>query len=246
MLSPGAHRHRHANKRRRKHRGRHRAHARSAVHLSRLILATSLAGGAAIFTTSGLTAPADPPQKLNDLSVGLEDRALAEQELTRSLERNQTPSPSASPSPTLTGPPPPVAGLTEAQMNNAWIIVQVGRQMGLPDRALIIAIATALQESGLYNNASEAVPESLKYPHEGTSVDHDSVGVFQQRPSMGWGSVADLMKPAYQAGKFFAKLVKLDYMNMSVASAAQAVQVSAFPSAYAKHESRATQIVDAF
>ena len=54
------------------------------------------------------------------------------------------------------------------------------------------------------------------------------------------------MKPAYQAGNFFAKLVKIDYMHMSVASAAQAVQVSAYPSAYAKHESRATQIVNAF
>jgi hypothetical protein len=213
-----------------------------------LIIAASLVGGAAIFTTSGLGNPVDPPQKLNDLSVGLEDRALAEKELTRSLERDLTasPSPSPSPSPTPTGPPPPVAGLTEVQMKNAWIVVQVGRQMGLPDRALQIAIATALQESGLYNNASEAVPASLNYPHEGTSVDHDSIGIFQQRPSMGWGSVENLMKPAYQAGNFFAKLVKLDYMNMSLASAAQAVQVSAFPSAYAKHESRAIEIVNAF
>src|SRR5512139_799688 len=170
MLSPGARRHRHANKRRRHHRGRHRAHARSAVHLPRLILAASLVGGAAIFTTSGLGAPVDPPQKLNDLAVGLEDRTLAENELSRSLERDLTASPSPSPSPTPTGPPPPVAGLTEVQMKNAWIIVQVGRQLGLPDRALVIAIATALQESGLYNNASEAVPQSLNYPHEGTSV----------------------------------------------------------------------------
>lgn len=131
-------------------------------------------------------------------------------------------------------------------MKNAWIIVQVGREMGLPDRALEIGIATALQESGLHNNASYAVPESLDYPHEGTSTDHDSVGVFQQRPSMGWGSVEDLMKPAYQAGKFFAKLAKLDYMNMSLAQAAQAVQISAFPNAYAKHESRAIEIVKAF
>ncbi len=139
-----------------------------------------------------------------------------------------------------------MAGLTEAQMRNAWIIVQVGRQRGLPDKALVIAIATALQEAGLYNNASEAVPESLKYPHEGTSVDHDSIGVFQQRPSMGWGTVANLMNPAYQAGNFFAKLVTFDYMNMSVAAAAQRVQVSAYPSAYAKHESRAIEIVNAF
>jgi hypothetical protein len=219
------------------------------VHLPRLVLAASLIGSAAIFTSSGLAAPVDPAQTNSDLAAGLEDRALAEKELTRSLDR-EAPivevSPTAVPSPAPTGPPAPVAGLTEVQMNNAWIIVRVGRSRGLPDRALVVGIATALQESGLYNNASEAVPESLDYPHEGTSVDHDSVGIFQQRPSMGWGSVEDLMQPAYQAGKFFDKLVKLDYENMSIASAAQAVQVSAYPSAYAKHESRAIEIVNAF
>jgi hypothetical protein len=106
-------------------------------------------------------------------------------------------------------------------------------------------VATAMQESNLHNNASQAVPESLNYPHEGTSVDHDSIGVFQQRPSSGWGTVANLMRPAYQAEKFFAKPVKLDWENMSLTEAAQAVQVSAYPNAYAKHESRATTIVDA-
>jgi hypothetical protein len=212
-----------------------------------LLLAASLVGSATILSTSGLTAPVDPV-KTSDLAAGLEDREYAEKEASRSLARDAVieVSPSPSPSPTPTGPPPPVAGLTEVQMKNAYIIVQVGRSMGLPDRALVIAIATALQESGMYNNASEAVPESLKYPHEGTSVDHDSIGVFQQRPSMGWGSVADLMKPEYQARNFFARLVKLDWANMSVAGAAQAVQVSAYPGAYAKHESRAAAIVDAF
>jgi hypothetical protein len=221
------------------------------VHLPRLILAASLVGSATFFTTSGLTGPVDP-LKSPDLAAGLEDRDFADNEISRSLERDAvvevspSASPAPSPSPTRTGPPPPVAGLTEVQMKNAYVIVQVGRSMGLPDRALVIGIATALQESGMYNNASEAVPESLKYPHEGTSVDHDSIGVFQQRPSMGWGSVADLMKPEYQARNFFAKLIKINWQNMSVAQAAQAVQVSAYPSAYAKHESRATTIVDAF
>jgi hypothetical protein len=202
-------------------------------------------GSATFFTASGLTAPAEPA-KTPDLAAGLEDRAFAENETSRSLDRETVIDVSPSPSPTRTGPPPPVAGLSEVQMKNAAIIVQVGRSMGLPDRALVIGIATALQESDLHNAASEAVPASLKYPHEGTSVDHDSIGLFQQRPSMGWGSVADLMRPEYQARRFFTKLIQIDWPNMSVARAAQAVQVSAYPSAYAKHESRATAIVDAF
>jgi hypothetical protein len=89
------------------------------------------------------------------------------------------------------------------------------------------------------------VPESFDYPHEGEGSDHDSVGLFQQRPSQGWGSVADLMQPAYQAQKFFERLSRLDFDNMALTEAAQAVQISAYPYAYAKHESRATTIVDA-
>jgi hypothetical protein len=141
--------------------------------------------------------------------------------------------------------PVPVAGLSQVQMHNAGIIVEVAKTMNLPREAMIIGVATAMQESDLHNNASEAVPESLDYPHEGTSVDHDSIGLFQQRPSSGWGTVANLMRPAYQTEKFFAKLIKLDWQSMSLAEAAQAVQVSAYPGAYAKHESRATTVVDA-
>ena len=181
----------------------------------------------------------------------MDDRAFAEQESSRSGERapvSPSPSPSSipSPSPAVKLPPAPVAGLSQVQMDNAGTIVQVARTMGLSRRAMIIGVATAMQESNLHNTASEAVPESLNYPHQGTSVDHDSIGVFQQRPSSGWGTVANLMRPAYQAEKFFTKLAKLDWENMSLTEAAQAVQVSAYPNAYAKHESRATTIVDAF
>jgi hypothetical protein len=208
-----------------------------------------LVGTAAVLTTGALASPVDPGIS-KDLSLDMDDRAFAEQESSRSGERAPvSPSassiPSPSPSPTVKAPPTPVAGLSQAQMNNAAIIVEVARSMSLPRRAMIIGVATAMQESNLHNNASEAVPESLNYPHEGTSVDHDSIGVFQQRPSSGWGTVANLMRPAYQAEKFFAKLVKLDWENMSLTEAAQAVQVSAYPNAYAKHESRATTIVDA-
>jgi hypothetical protein len=150
-------------------------------------------------------------------------------------------SPSAAPK-----PPVPVAGLDRAQMANAAAIVAVGKGRRLPRRALVIAIATALQESDLRNVASPAVPESLEYPHQGEEVDHDSVGVFQQRPSQGWGTVAQLMDPGYSAGLFFDRLVLVpDWADLSLTAAAQAVQRSAFPDAYAKHESVATQVVSA-
>ena len=241
MLSPGAHR-----RRKRAHNGRHRVRKRSAVRLPRLILAASLLGSAAVLGTAGLAPQVDPGVN-KDLTLEIDDRAFAEEELSRSAERaSASPSPSAIPSPTAKVPPAPVAGLSQVQMHNAGIIVEVAKAMNLPRRAMIIGVATAMQESNLHNNASEAVPESLNYPHEGTSVDHDSIGVFQQRPSSGWGTVANLMRPAYQAEKFFAKLIKLDWQNMSLTEAAQAVQISAYPNAYAKHESRATTIVDAW
>jgi hypothetical protein len=139
-----------------------------------------------------------------------------------------------------------VAGLDQVAMNNAAIIVGVGVRRGLPRRALVVAIATALQESRLYNYASGNVPESLRYPHQAVGYDHDSVGLFQQRPSQGWGAVAQLMNPAYAAGLFYDRLVRVaGWESMSVAAAAQAVQVSAFPSAYEQHRNRAEQIVGA-
>lgn len=103
-----------------------------------------------------------------------------------------------------------------------------------------------MQESNLYNLANPALPESLDYPNQGTGYDYDSVGLFQQRTSSGWGAVADLMRPAYAAQAFFEALLQIPgWQQMSVSGAAQAVQVSAFPDAYAQHESRATTIVAA-
>lgn len=211
-------------------------------------------GSAAVLTQSGMApTPTDPLQSADVASLLSERTQLTdEQALARSFQRTPAPPP-PSPSPEATTAakaavpqvPTPVAGLKQAQMNNAATIVRVGQSLGLPRRALIIGVATAMQESNLYNVASSAVPASFNYPHEGTSVDHDSVGLFQQRPSQGWGTVADLMKPAYQAGKFFSRLVEHDWENMSLTAAAQAVQRSAYPNAYAKHESRATTIVDA-
>ena len=139
-----------------------------------------------------------------------------------------------------------MAGLTRAQMDNAQIITTVGQRLKVPRPGLVVAVATALQESNLYNLANETLPESKSYPHQGTGWDHDSVGLFQQRTSSGWGSVRDLMRPAYAAEKFYRALLEVPgWQGLSVTSAAQAVQVSAYPDAYAKHESRAKLIVAA-
>ena len=143
-------------------------------------------------------------------------------------------------------PPTPVAGLNQAQTINAYIIVEVSKQMQLPKRAAVVAIATSLQETNLRNLANPKVASSLKYPHEGTGSNYDSIGLFQQRPSQGWGTVAQLMDPSQSAARFYAKLVKVaGWESLSVAGAAQAVQRSAFPSAYAKHATHAQEIVDA-
>jgi hypothetical protein len=142
--------------------------------------------------------------------------------------------------------PTPVAGLNQAQMDNALRIVQAGQAMGLPERAYVIAVATAMQESNLYNLASTRIAESYDYWHEGSGSDHDSVGLFQQRASTGWGRVRDLMDPHYAAAAFYRALVRVPgWDSMPLTRAAQRVQVSAYPNAYAKHEPRAQAVVAA-
>jgi len=142
--------------------------------------------------------------------------------------------------------PPPVAGLDQLQMNNAKRIVDAGKAMGLPKRAYVIAVATSIQECNLYNLASTRLPESYDYPNEGEGSDHDSIGLSQQRPSSGWGSIASIMDPTYAATAFYKVLVTVPgWDGMALSNAAQRVQVSAFPSAYAKHEARAQAVVDA-
>jgi hypothetical protein len=109
---------------------------------------------------------------------------------------------------------------------------------------MVIAVATAMQESTLLNRASEVLPESKLYTHQGTGWDHDSVGLFQQRTSSGWGPVASLMQPEYAATKFYQGLLQVPgWDRMPLTYAAQAVQVSAFPEAYARHEGAATAVV---
>lgn len=118
--------------------------------------------------------------------------------------------------------------LTAEQRNNAAIIADVGRKMGASQRDIATAIATAMQESSLRN---------LKYG------DRDSQGLFQQRPSQGWGTVAQVTNPQYAATKFYQKLFTIKNRgSMSLTQAAQAVQVSAFPNAYAQWEGMANSL----
>jgi hypothetical protein len=140
----------------------------------------------------------------------------------------------------------PVAGLNARQMRNAAIIVRAGQELGVSKRGQIVAVATAMQESNLYNLASYVVPESLKYSHEGTGADYDSVGLFQQRYTTGWGTVKSIMNPAESAKKFYRALMQVGgWQNLPVTVAAQIVQGSAFPDAYAQHTGRATMVVNA-
>ncbi len=237
-------------------RGRHRA--RPAASRRRQLIALSAACALAATGLEVLTAEPGAPAPGADAAPAADVTRAAAGGVSRdyvrtapSLPASASPSavplpPSPSPSSASPKPPAPVAGLDRAQMANAGTIVQVGKRRGLPKRALVVAIATALQESDLRNVASPAVPESLEYPHQGEEVDHDSVGIFQQRPSQGWGTVAQLMDPGYAAGQFFDRLVLVpDWADLSVTEAAQAVQRSAFPDAYAQHESVATQVVAA-
>ncbi|MEV6527114.1 M23 family metallopeptidase [Longispora sp. NPDC051575] len=149
------------------------------------------------------------------------------------------------------GPNSGLSSLSPPQLGHAKTIYDVSVQLRLPPKAAVIAISTALQETGLKNMANSSVPESLAIPHEGVGADHDSVGLFQQRPlppagAGSWGTVLELMTPTVSASKFYNKMVTVSgWQTLPVSQVAQAVQVSAFPDAYAKHEPLATAIVNA-
>lgn len=122
-------------------------------------------------------------------------------------------------------------GYGPQEMGHAATIVAVGKQMNVPEQGWIVAITTAITESRLRN---------LAYG------DRDSIGLFQQRPSQGWGSVAQIMNPNYSSEQFYRHLAALpNWQNMSVAEAAQTVQRSGFPDRYAQFEPAARQIVAA-
>lgn len=123
------------------------------------------------------------------------------------------------------------ADLTVEQADNAATIAAVGISQGMPAHAVTVALATAMQESGLRN-----LPGG----------DRDSAGLFQQRPSQGWGTYADVTDPVHAATAFYDKLrSEPDWPTLSVTQAAQLVQRSAAPQAYARWEPRARAVAAA-
>lgn len=156
-----------------------------------------------------------------------------------------TPRPVAAPAPVVSAPAPApapvvqpgrVMALTDEMRANASLIIRIGKQEGVPAQGIVVALAAAAQESGLRN---------VRYG------DRDSLGLFQQRPSTGWGTPEQVLDPARATLAFYGGANNpnkgrtrglLDIPNwsaMSVSQAAQAVQISAFPDAYAKWETSA-------
>ena len=123
--------------------------------------------------------------------------------------------------------------LSDEQKTNAKAIIAATKKAGLDERAAVISIATALQESKLKNLG-----------HLGERNDHDSQGLFQQRPSSGWGTVEQITDPEYASTAFLNGLKQVDgWRDMPLTKAAQKVQVSAYPFAYAQWETQAADIV---
>ena len=122
--------------------------------------------------------------------------------------------------------------LDSTQVDDAQVIYNASVSMQLPQRAAVIAIATSMQESSLLNK-----------PY-GTS---DSLGLFQQRPSQGWGTPTQIMDPAYAATKFYEALISVPgWQSLPLRVAAQDVQGSGHPGAYAKWQSLADALVATF
>ncbi len=124
-----------------------------------------------------------------------------------------------------------VVELSTEQAENAALIAAIGVRRGLPARAVSIALATAYQESKIVNVSHG---------------DRDSLGLFQQRPSMGWGTEKQISNPYYSINTFYDELVKVDgYDRMRITEAAQEVQRSGFPEAYEDHAEDARALASA-
>ena len=147
--------------------------------------------------------------------------------------------------------------LTRPQLEHAATVITVGgRTGGVGPAGIKIALMAALTESSLRMlSNSTAYPESASLPHDGDGSDHDSLGMFQMRPSTGWGTVQELMDPDYQARAFFGGptgpnhgsprgLLDIPgWQQLSPGAAAQAVEVSAYPDRYANFEPVAEAIL---
>ncbi|MER5704598.1 hypothetical protein ABT023_22025 [Micromonospora sp. NPDC002296] len=123
--------------------------------------------------------------------------------------------------------------LGDEQTANVKAIVAATKKAGMGERAAVISVGTSLQESKLENLG-----------HLGDRNDHDSRGLFQQRPSSGWGTVEQITDPEYSTLAFLKGLKQVDgWQDMPLTEAAQTVQVSAYPDAYAQWEQQAADLV---
>ncbi|GAA3952047.1 M23 family metallopeptidase [Actinoplanes auranticolor] len=119
------------------------------------------------------------------------------------------------------------------QVDNAAVIVAVGQRAGVPARGWVIAVATAMTESSLTNHGNL-----------GARNDHDSLGLFQQRPSQKWGTPTQLQDPVYASTAFYKALQWVrGWETLPLTVAAQKVQRSAYPDRYAEYESDAETVV---
>ncbi|TCC00238.1 hypothetical protein E0H26_00590 [Micromonospora zingiberis] len=123
--------------------------------------------------------------------------------------------------------------LNGEQVASVKAIISATKKAGMDERAAVVAIATSLQESKLENLG-----------HLGDRNDHDSQGLFQQRPSSGWGTVEQITDPEYSTLAFLKGLKQVDgWQDMPLTKAAQTVQVSAYPDHYAQWEQQAADLV---
>jgi hypothetical protein len=123
--------------------------------------------------------------------------------------------------------------LSDEQVANAKAIIKATKKAGMDERAAVIAIGTSLQESKLENLG-----------HLGDANDHDSLGLFQQRPTSGWGTPEQITDPEYSTMAYLKGLKQVDgWQDMPLTQAAQTVQVSAYPDAYAQWETQAADLV---
>ena len=201
-----------------------------------ILVVASLAAIAVIVVRTMPRHPPTEPLTLDELALMIPDahqtQLVAALVRARIANAKASPKPSATEAPAVCRTPSPPHNWNSTQRDNATTIVQVGLAMGISERGLVVALATAMQESQLYNLG-----------HLGANNDHDSLGLFQQRPSMGWGSEAQLTDPVYSATAFYLALQRVSgWESMAVTVAAQRVQRSKYPNAYAKWETNATAL----
>lgn len=127
-------------------------------------------------------------------------------------------------------------GLNDKQLAIAKQTVAIGEAMNVPEQGIVVALATVSRESTFQMYASSNVPDSLNYPHDAVGSDHLSVNQFQQQVTI-WGDTATLMNPVTANRLFYEHLLAVPgWESMPTAAAAQAVQNSGLPGAYAEHE----------